>query len=121
MPQALLLQFGTDPACAQRREILEKAGVTLAETEPRWPTFFETVNAQRPDVIVIAASTIPLHPFEAARYLGEGFNTRDIPVILVDVAPKDLARAQESAPRARIVERSALAEATMGALDNARK
>lgn len=121
MTKVLLLQFSTDPACAQRREILQKAGVALAEAEPAWPTFFEAVNAQRPDIIVIAASTIPSHAFEAARYLGEGFNTRDIPVILVDVAPKDLARARESAPRADIVERSALGAVVAAALDNTRK
>lgn len=110
MTKALLLQFDTDPACAQRCEILQKSGVTLVEAEPRWPTFFDAVNEHQPDIIVIACSTIPSHAFEAARYLGEGFNTRDIPVILVDVEQKDLARAQESAPRARIVERSALAQ-----------
>lgn len=121
MTKVLLLQFGTDPACGQRREILQKVGVSLAEAEPRWPTFFDAVNSQRPEIIIIAGSTIPSHAFEAARYLGEGFNTRDIPVLLVDVATKDLARARESAPRARIVEGSALGEAVMGTLDNARK
>jgi len=121
MIKVLLLQFSTDPACAQRRGMLQKAGVTVAEAEPAWPTFFEAVNTQRPDIIVIAASTIPSHAFEAARYLGEGFNTRDIPVILVDVAPKDLARAHESAPRAQIVERSALGDVMAAAVENTRE
>jgi hypothetical protein len=116
MPKALLLQFDTDPACAERRTIVESSGVTLVEAEPRWPTFFDVVTAQRPDVIVIAASKIPSHAFEAARYLGEGFNTRNIPVLLVDVNPKDFSPAQVSAPLAKIVERGALAAAVREAL-----
>jgi len=116
MPKVLLLQFDTDPARAERRTILEKTGMTVVEAEPRWPTFFDVVTAQRPDVIAIAASTIPSHAFEAARYLGDGFNTRNIPVLLVDVNPKDHARAQTSAPQAKIVERASLAGAVKGAL-----
>ena len=104
----LLLQFKTDPLCAQRREALTDAGAIVTEAEPRWPVFFDALNAHRPDAIVIAASTIPSHGMEAARYLGEGFNTRDIPVFFVDVAPKDRARAQTSAPRATLTESSAL-------------
>ncbi len=111
MPKILLLQFGTDPACAERRSILAGMQASVVEAEPSWPTFFDVVTAQRPDVIVIAASRIPSHAYEAARYLGEGFNTRNIPVMLVDVARRDLARAKSSAPGAAIVERSALTQA----------
>jgi hypothetical protein len=116
MPKVLLLQFDTDPDCAQRRSILEKTGATLAESEPRWPSFFEVVTAQRPDTIVIAASRVPSHAFEAARYLGEGFNTRNIPVFLVDVLPKDLVKAKQSAPQAKIVDRNALLTAVQSTL-----
>ena len=116
MPKVLLLQFDTDPARAERRTIVENTGVMLVEAEPRWPTFFDVVTAQRPDVIVIAATKIPLHAFEAARYLGEGFNTRNIPVLLTDVQPKDLQKAKTSAPQAKIVERSALGNAVKEAL-----
>jgi len=116
MAKVLLLQFDTDPARAERRTILESTGMAVVEAEPRWPTFFDVVTAQRPDIIVIAASTIPTHAFEAARYLGDGFNTRNIPVLLVDVNPKDHARAQTSAPQAKIVDRAALAGAVKEAL-----
>jgi hypothetical protein len=116
MPKILLLQFDTDPACAERRGILESTGMTVVESEPRWPTFFDVVSAERPDVIVIAASRIPSHAYEAARYLGEGFNTRNIPVFLVDVVRKDLPRAKASAPAATVVERSGLARAVSGVL-----
>jgi CheY-like chemotaxis protein len=116
MPKVLLLQFDTDPARAEHAAIVESTGVPVVEAEPRWPTFFDVVTAQRPDVIVIAASTIPSHAFEAARYLGDGFNTRDIPVILVDVDPKDDARAKASAPQAKIVDRASLADAVRAAL-----
>jgi hypothetical protein len=88
MSKVLLLQFHTDPACAARREILGNLGVTLVEDEPRWPNFFDTVTAHRPDVIVIACSLLPSYAREAARYLGEGFNTRDIPLVLVDMPEK---------------------------------
>jgi len=111
MPKVLLLQFDTDPACAQRRAALAATGVTLVEAEPRWPTFFDAVTAERPDVIVIAASRIPSHAYEAARYLGEGFNTRNIPVLLVDVVRKDEAAACRSAPQAAIVDRADLVAA----------
>ena len=103
MIKVLLLQFKTDPACAERRQALQETGATVVEAEPRWPVFFDAVDANRPDVVVIAASVIPSHAFEAARYLGEGFNTRDISVFLVDVAPHDLLKAQSSAPRAVIL------------------
>jgi PleD family two-component response regulator len=117
MPKVLLLQFDTDPACAQRRAALAGTGATVVEAEPRWPTFFDVVTAERPDVIVIAASLIPSHAYEAARYLGDGFNTRNIPVLLVDVAHKDEVKAKRSAPQATIVDRadlSAAVERTMG-------
>jgi PleD family two-component response regulator len=116
VPKVLLLQFDTDLACAERRSILERSGMTIVEAEPRWPTFFDVVTAERPDVIVIAASKIPSHAFEAARYLGEGFNTRNIPVLLVDVSPRDRTRAEKSAPQATIVERAALVDAVKEAL-----
>jgi len=116
MPKVLLLQFDTDPARAERRTILQKTGMTVVEAEPRWPTFFDVVTAQRPDVIVIAASTISSHAFEAARYLGDGFNTRNIPVLMVDVNSKDYVRAQTSAPQVKIIERASLAGAVKGAL-----
>jgi PleD family two-component response regulator len=109
--KVLLLQFKTDPACAQRREALAQTGATVTEAEPRWPVFFDALAERRPDVIVIAASTIPSHGIEAARYLGDGFNTRDIPVYLVDVAAKDQATARISAPRARLVGTAALPDA----------
>jgi hypothetical protein len=111
MSKLLLLQFDTDPACSERRGIVAKTSMTVVEAEPRWPLFFDVVTQQNPDVIVIAASTIPSHAFEAARYLGDGFNTRNIPVVLVDVAHKDLAKAKKSAPLARIAERSGLIRA----------
>jgi hypothetical protein len=110
MSKILLLQFDTDPNCAARRELLGKTKATVAEAEPRWPTFFDAVTAERPDIIVIAAATIPSHAIEAARYLGEGFNTRDIPVFLVDVQQSDLGRARSSAPQAHIIDRAALTQ-----------
>src|SRR5579872_2583724 len=115
MPKVLLLQFATDPDRAARQAILQNLGVTLAVAEPRWPTFFDVVAAERPDVIVIAGSLFPTHAIEAARYLGDGFNTRNIPVIVVDVAD-NLERARSSAPRARIVDGVQLADAVRAAL-----
>jgi hypothetical protein len=102
--KVLLLQFKTDPACAQRREALAKTKATVTEAEPRWPVFFDELKASRFDAIVIAASTIPSHGIEAARYLGDGFNTRDIPVYLVDVGSKEEAKVRTSAPRARLIQ-----------------
>lgn len=116
MAKVLLLQFDTDAACAQRRTLLAQTKAQIVEAEPQWPVFFDAVTAQRPDLIVIAASKIPSHAFEAARYLGDGFNTRDIPVILVDVGQKDLAQAKQSAPQAKIVDRSELINAVGEAL-----
>ena len=121
----LLLQFDTDPESGARRRILhDLAGAgtgtqpgdyVLLEDQPRWPTFFEAVTLERPDVIVIACSKLPQHAREAARYLGEGFNTRDIPVVLVDVGPKELestkAYVQRYHRRALFVDRRELAAA----------
>lgn len=109
--KVLLLQFKTDPACAERRDALAKTGALVDEAEPRWPVFFDALSANRPDVIVIAASTIPSHGIEAARYLGDGFNTRDFPVYLLDVAPKDQAKAKQSAPRAHLIDTAGLPNA----------
>jgi hypothetical protein len=108
MAKVLLLQFDTDPDSAKRHEALQKTGASVSEAEPRWPTFFDAVTAKRPDIIVIAAGVIPSHAIEAARYLGDGFNTRDIPVYLVDVQPNDVALAKSSAPRAQIIDGTAL-------------
>ncbi|HEV2878707.1 MAG TPA: hypothetical protein VGW96_03910 [Candidatus Eremiobacteraceae bacterium] len=116
MPKVLLLQFDTDPDRAQRRALLESTGMTVVEAEPQWPTFFDVVTAQRPDVIVIACGRISSHAFEAARYLGDGFNTRNIPVLLVDVQPSDLQTAKTSAPQAKIVDRDGLVAAVNAAL-----
>lgn len=116
MAKVLLLQFDTDPARAQLRAALDTIGAIIVEAEPRWPTFFDVVTAQRPDVIVIAASRIPSHAYEAARYLGEGFNTRNIPVLLVDVASKDEPKARRSAPEAAIVDRADVVSAVERAL-----
>jgi len=111
MPKLVLLQFGTDPESPQRRHALSGLGAEVVETEPRWPTFFRTVERERPDAVVIACGVIAAHGREAARYLGEGFNTRNIPVILVDVAPKDVAMTRTAAPKAELVDRDGLVEA----------
>ncbi len=119
MAKVLLLQFDTDPACAQRRSLLAQTKTQVFEAEPQWPIFFDAVTAQRPDLIVIAASKIPSHAYEAARYLGDGFNTRNIPVLLVDVAQRDVAKARESAPQAKIVDRDGLVATVEQALGTA--
>lgn len=106
-----LLQFDTDPACAQRKAAVSGIGFQVVEAEPRWPDFFKTIEEKRPDVVVIGGGVIPQHAREAARYLGDGFNTRNIPVILVGVAPKDVPAAREAAPRAQIVDEAALPDA----------
>ncbi|MDQ2816996.1 MAG: hypothetical protein M3T49_02130 [Candidatus Eremiobacteraeota bacterium] len=111
MAKLLLLQFDTDPQCAARRDVLSKIDVQLAEDEPRWPSFFRTVTRIRPDVIVVACSRIPSHGREAARYLSEGFNTRDIPLIIVGVAEHDLEKTRDYVPRATIVGEENLASA----------
>jgi hypothetical protein len=111
MAKLVLLQFDTDPDCAARREALRSLGATIVEDEPRWPLFFDTVVRERPDAIVIACSTLSQHAREAARYLGDGFNTRDIPVIVVDVPARELEETRAAALRAIIVARSDLASA----------
>jgi len=79
--------------------------------EPRWPSFFDAVRRTQPDAIVIACSKIPSHAREAARYLGDGFNTRNIPVILVDVREHDIEKTERTVRRAKIVERDRLSAA----------
>jgi hypothetical protein len=116
MAKVALLQFDTDPECAERRELLAMLGASLVVAEPRWPVFFDTIERERPDVIVIACSIIAQHAREAARYLGDGFNTRNIPVILVDVKPEDLNATKASAPSAAIVDRAQLASAVRARL-----
>ena len=59
-------------------------------------------------MIVIACAILSRHPREAARYLGDGFNTRNIPVYLVDVQAAEYNETRTSAPRATIVELSEL-------------
>lgn len=103
MAKLALLQFDTDPACAARRSAVASLGMTVVEGEPRWPAFFDLITKERPDVIVIACAILPRHPREAARYLGDGFNTRNIPVYLVDVPGAEYNEFQASAPRATIV------------------
>jgi len=116
MAKLALLQFDTDPECAARRDSLRALGATLVEDEPRWPVFFDTIARERPDVIAIACGTLSRHGREAARYLGDGFNTRNIPVFLVDVPSNELVMTRASAPNATIVDRAELASALKKAL-----
>jgi hypothetical protein len=116
MSKALLLQFDSDPRCAERRSALQGAAVELAEAEPRWPAFFDAVRREQPAAIIIACSKIPSHALEAARYLSDGFNTRDIPLILVDVLPKDSDTARAVAPRATIADAGGLVNAVQACL-----
>ncbi len=109
--KVLLLQFDSDPQCTKRTDALRKLDAQIVEDEPHWPTFFDAVTRERPDVIVIACSRIPSHGREAARYLNEGFNTRDIPVILVDVLPADLEKTRNYVPQAAIVTSDGLVDA----------
>ncbi|HEY5095763.1 MAG TPA: hypothetical protein VII69_11660 [Candidatus Eremiobacteraceae bacterium] len=111
MPNVLLLQFDTDDNCAERRVFIEDTGATLFEDEPRWPTFFRTLLTARPDAIVISCGKLPQHGREAARYINDGFNTRDIPVIITDVAPTDMVKTKTSAPNSTVVDRGGLARA----------
>jgi hypothetical protein len=111
MPNVLLLQFDTDDNCAERRVLIEDTGATLVEDEPRWPTFFRTLLTSRPDAIVISCGKLPVHGREAARYINDGFNTRDIPVILTDVAPGDVAKTRTAAPKSIVVDRGGLTRA----------
>lgn len=111
MAKILLLQFDTDPGCAAHREALSALGATLVEAEPRWPTFFDVLNRERPDIVVISLGAIPSHGREAARYIKDGFNTRNLPVFLTDVPAKDIDKCRKSAPTAVIVERKDLHDA----------
>jgi hypothetical protein len=120
MPKLALLQFDTDPDRESRRRLLSGLGANVVETEPRWPTFFQTIERERPDAVVIACSVIPQHAREAARYLGEGFNTRNIPVVLVDVLPRDLTATLTAAPSATIVDGDGLVDAVKKVLAVAR-
>jgi len=104
MAKIALLQFDTDPECEARRDLLHGVGAAIVEDEPRWPAFFDTIARERPDAIVIACTVLPQHAREAARYLGDGFNTRDIPVYLVDVPSSDYNLTRSAAPRATIID-----------------
>ena len=111
MAKLALLQFDTDPACGARRAAVASIGATVVEGEPRWPAFFDLITKERPDVIVIACAILSRHAREAARYIGEGFNTRNIPVYLVDVPAAEYNETRASAPRATIIELADLSSA----------
>ncbi len=117
MARVVLLQFDTDPGCAERRAIVASVCPDFAEAEPRWPIFFETLSKLSPEVAVISCGKLPSHGREAARYINEGFNTRNIAVLLTDVAEHDLARTQTAAPASTIVDRERLAEELHARLD----
>ena len=111
MAKVLLLQFQSDPAGAETREQLSHLGATLVEGEPRWPTFFDLLNSERPDIVVISLGRSPSHGREAARYIKDGFNTRNLPVFLTDVPARDIDACRKSAPGAVIVEHRDLHDA----------
>lgn len=114
MAKVLLLQFDTDPQRANRRNALSRLDAQIAEAEPRWPSFFDAVSAQRPDVIVIACGRLTAYAREAARYLGEGFNTRDIGLVLVGIPEKERAAFEDYVrtyqPNATFVDDTRLAD-----------
>jgi len=110
MARVVLLQFDTDPGCAVRRAQIASVYPDFAEAEPRWPVFFDVLREQGPDLVVISCSKLPSHGREAARYINEGFNTRDIDVLLIDVAPHERSRTHAAAPMSHIVGRDRLTE-----------
>jgi len=111
MAKVLLLQFHSDSTSAKTREQLSGLGATLVEGEPRWPTFFDLLNREHPDIVVISLGQIPSHGREAARYIKDGFNTRNLPVFLTNVPARDIDACRKSAPGAFIVELSDLHDA----------
>lgn len=116
MAKILLLQFDGDPHRVSHREALGKLGATLVEAEPRWPRFFDVLDRERPDIVVISLGKIPSHGREAARYIKDGFNTRNLPVFLTDVPAKEIDTARKSAPDAVIVDDDELHDAVYGKL-----
>jgi hypothetical protein len=111
MAKVLLLQFHSDPTATKTREQFSGLGATLVEGEPRWPTFFDVLNREHPDIVVISLGQIPSHGREAARYIKDGFNTRNLPVFLTNVPARDIDACRKSAPGAVIVELSDLHDA----------
>lgn len=111
MAKVLLLRFDSDPGCAPLRDALSSLGATLVEAEPRWPTFFDALNREHPDIVVISLGAIPSHGREAARYIKDGFNSRNLPVFLTDVPARDIDACRMSAPSAVIVEHRDLHDA----------
>jgi hypothetical protein len=115
MTRVVLLQFDTDPACAENRALVAGIYPEFAEEEPRWPLFFEALAQHRPDIVVISCAKLPSHGREAARYINEGFNTRNMDVLLIGVAPNERARTHAAAPESEIIEKDRLA-AELGTL-----
>jgi hypothetical protein len=109
--KVLLLRFHSDPGCGALREALSGLGATLVEAELRWPTFFDALNREHPDIVVISLGAIPSHGREAARYIKDGFNSRNLPVFLTEVPAREIEACRKSAPTAVIVERSDLHDA----------
>ncbi|HLJ83562.1 MAG TPA: hypothetical protein VKT51_05260 [Candidatus Eremiobacteraceae bacterium] len=110
MARVVLLQFDTDPGCADHRALVASVYPEFAEAEPRWPVFFETLAQQRPEIVVISCGKLPSHGREAARYINEGFNTRNMEVLLIDVEPRERARTRAAAPDSEIVDRERLSD-----------
>jgi hypothetical protein len=111
MAKLLLLQFHSDPHRQEHYDALKGLGAELVEAEPRWPSFFDVLNRERPDVVVISLGAIPSHGREAARYIKDGFNSRNLPVFLTDVPAKEIDKCRKSAPSAIIVEQKDLHDA----------
>jgi hypothetical protein len=110
MARVVLLQFDTDPGCAEQRALVASVYPEFAEAEPRWPLFFEALAQHRPEIVVISCAKLPSHGREAARYINEGFNTRNMDVLLTGVAPKERARTHAAAPESDIVDQNRLAD-----------
>ncbi|HEV2907639.1 MAG TPA: hypothetical protein VGX02_00105 [Candidatus Eremiobacteraceae bacterium] len=111
MAKILLLQFHSDSHRKEHYDALKGLGAELVEAEPRWPSFFDVLNREHPDVVVISLGAIPSHGREAARYIKDGFNSRNLPVFLTDVPAKGIDKSRKSAPGAIIVEQKDLHDA----------
>ena len=111
MAKILLLQFHSDPHRQEHYDALKGLGAELVEAEPRWPSFFDVLKREQPNVVVISLGAIPSHGREAARYIKDGFNTRNLPVFLTDVPAKEIDKSRKSAPSAIIVEHQELHDA----------
>lgn len=99
---------------------LRAAGHKVAQSEPKYPAFYDLLKQQAPppDVFLVDCSHKPSHAFESCNYVRSLKAHKTTPILLYNVRKEDEARARERVPGATLLANDKV-EPNLGAVGGA--